>query len=104
MVTHLADPIPEKGIEGSAGENDLGEACGGADSAVELDATPANDAVQRLRPPLVGGDTESRHAGRRVDELGHLLVEREARDEVPSSVEDGQREFAEWVGLGGWVG
>lgn len=96
IYIYLSNAIPEMGIEGSGGEYDLREHGGGGDGAVETDASAVSrDAMQRLRPPLVGGDVEARDGGCRVDELLDLLVEREARDEVVDSGADGKLSVAE---------
>lgn len=78
--------VPEVGVEGSSSEDNLGEAGGGGDGAVKADAiTDMSDAVEGLRPPLVGGDTEARDRRSGVDELQNLLVQCETRDEIAGS-------------------
>jgi len=52
-------------VEGSGGENDLREAGGPFDGAIESDAEAGVcDAVQGFVPPLVFGDAESGNRGR----------------------------------------
>jgi len=52
-------------VEGSGSENDLREAGGGLDSAIESDAEACvGDTVQSFAPPLVFGDAESGNRGR----------------------------------------
>ena len=97
-VTDLADLVPEVWVEGSGGENDLGEAGGGFDGTIEPDAEAGiGDAVQRFTPPLVTRDAEPGNRRCRVDELGEFLVESEPRDEVLGSFGDGEPGVAEWV-------
>lgn len=93
------------GIEGGGGEDDLREAGGAGDRAAVGDAAAvAGDAVQRLRPPLVGGDAEARHGGRRVDQLRDLLVQCQPRHEVASSLRNRQRSPAEAERFGARIG
>lgn len=83
----------------------MGEHGGGLDGAVEGDAPAvAGDAVQRLRPPLVGGDVEAGDGGGGVHQLLDLLVEREAGDDVVRPGGDGQAGVAERQGFGGEIG
>nr|GLL29733.1 rac-like GTP-binding protein RHO1 isoform X2 [Ipomoea trifida] len=56
--------------------------------------------VQRLRPPVVCGNTEAGNGGDDVHKLGDLLVEREAGDEIPYSEADGEIQLAEAQGFG----
>lgn len=95
-VTDLADLVPEVWVEGSCGENDLGEAGGGFDGTIEPDAEAGvGDAVQGFAPPLVTRDAESGNRRCRVDELGEFLVEGESRHEVLGSFGDGELGVAE---------
>lgn len=56
------------GVEGSCGEDNLREASGGCNGAIEEDAaTDATNAMQCFAPPLVSGDAESRNGRSRVD-------------------------------------
>ena len=72
---YLCNAVPEGGVEGGGGEDDLGEHGGGLDGAAEADPLPvAGDAVQRLGPPLVRGDAEPRNGGGRINQLRNLLV------------------------------
>lgn len=104
LVTHLSNTKPKIIIEGGSSENDLREAGGGTDGAGKMDAPPVpGNAVQRLRPPLVGGDAESRNRCGRVNELGGLFVEGEARHEVLGSLGNGQSGLAKWVRFGLWI-
>lgn len=94
---YLCNAVPEGGVEGGGGEDDLGEHGGGLDGAAEADPLPvAGDAVQRLRPPLVGGDVEAGDGGGVVDELLDFLIEREPRDEILGPGRNGQTSVAEW--------
>lgn len=97
--------VPEVGVEGGGSEDDLREAGGGRDGAVEADAVAdVGDAVEGLRPPLVGGDAEAGDRRSGVDELLDLLVQCESRDEIADSFFHRQRGSAEWEGFGEWVG
>lgn len=90
-------------IEGGSGEDDLRERGGGANGAIEPDAVSVSDAVQRLRPPLVGGNPEPRNGRSGADELGDFLIQRETRNEVTHPLADGQSGIAERKRLGQWV-
>jgi hypothetical protein len=76
------DPAHERLVEGGGQADGLGEH--GGDPLV-------GHAVQRLAPPVVGGDLQARDRGRRAAELGGLLVVRHARDEIVDALVDRQR-------------
>lgn len=93
--------VPEVFVEGGGGEDDLREASSSGDSAVEADAVAdVGDAVEGLRPPLVGRDAETGDRRSGVDELEDLLVQCESRDEIAGSLFDWQRGSAEWESFG----
>ncbi|RWW09680.1 hypothetical protein GW17_00026818 [Ensete ventricosum] len=82
--TDLTHELPESGIEGGRGGDDLGEAGGAREGAAEADSGPGvGHPVQRLRPPLVPGDAQPRHPRRGVDQQRHLLRHRQPADQVP---------------------
>lgn len=81
------------------------EAGGAGDRAVETDAVAVTgNTVQRLRPPLIGGDAESRDGGGGVNQLQYLLIQCQPGNQVPSSLVKGQRDLAEFEGFGVGVG
>ena len=96
MYVYLADAVPEVRVEGGGGEDDLREAGGGAERAVEVDAAArVSDPVERLGPPLVRRHAEPRDGRGLVPELRDLLRHRQPRDEVVHAPVDGQRRVAE---------
>jgi hypothetical protein len=94
--TYLADAVPEVRVEGRGGEDDLWEASGGAERAVEVDvAALVGDPVQRLGPPLVRRHAKPRDGRGLVPELRGLLRHRHPRDDVVDATVDGQPRVAE---------
>jgi hypothetical protein len=94
--TYLTDAVPEVQVEGRGSEDDLWEASGGAERAVEVDAAAlVEDPVQRLGPPLVRRHAEPRDGRGLVPELRGLLRHRHPRDEVIDTPVDGQPHVAE---------
>nr|GLL48064.1 hypothetical protein CRG98_031993 [Ipomoea trifida] len=92
-------------VERRGGEDDLREAGGAADRTTQRNAlSDVGDSVQSLRPPVVGGNAEAGNGGGGVHELGDLLVQREARDQIPDSEADGEIRLAEVEGFVLWVG
>lgn len=86
----------------------MGEAGGGFDSAVKVDAWPiGGEAVERLRPPLVWGNAEPGDGGGVVGELLDFFVECEEGDEGLGSGFEGKRGVAEGVrvvvGAAAWI-
>lgn len=81
----------------------MGEAGGGLDRAVEGDAGAiGGDAVEGLRPPLVGRDAETGDGGGVVGELLDLLRESEKGDQRPGSGFEREGGVAEGVGVVVW--
>lgn len=77
MHNYLSDAVPEMGIKGSSGEDDLREHCGVSDGVQEIETIAVRgDAVHGLRPPLVGGDVEAGDGDGGADEVLDFLVER----------------------------
>ena len=100
-----SDSVPEEGVEGGCTEDDLREAGGGGDGAVEVDAgADASYAVEGLAPPLVGGDAEAGDGRSGVDELGEFFLKCESGEKIFGSLGDGEFGVAEWVGFGGRIG
>lgn len=94
------DRRPQGAVEGGRGEDDLGEAGGGLDRAVEGDAGAiGGDAVEGLRPPLVVRDAESGDGGGVVGELLDLLRESEEGDQRLRSGFEREGSVAEGVGV-----
>lgn len=94
------DRRPEGAVEGGGGEDDLGEAGGGLDGAVEGDAGAiGGEAVEGLRPPLVMRDAEAGDGGGVVGELLDLLREGEEGDEGPGPGFEREGGVAEGVGV-----
>jgi hypothetical protein len=70
-------------VERRGGEDDLREAGGGAERAVEVDAAAGvGHAVQRLRPPLVRRHAQPGDGRGLVPELRDLLLHRQPRHQV----------------------
>lgn len=76
IMLNLGNAEPEVGIKGRGHEEDLREDGGGLDGAGESEADAVcGEAVQRLHPPLVGGDVEAGDGGVGADQLLYLLVD-----------------------------
>jgi len=76
----------------------LGEVGGGGDGAVEGDSGAIDrKAVERLGPPLVGGDAEAGNGRGVVGEKEDLLRESEERNDGSRSSESGKGSVAERV-------
>ena len=58
------------------------EGGGQADGLGEFGGAVGGDAVQRLAPPVVGGNVQARNGARLVDQLAGLLFQRHALDQV----------------------
>lgn len=81
--TYLADELPEGGVERRGGADDLRERGGAGERAAEPHpGARVGHAVERLRPPLVPGDAQPRHAGGVVHQQPHLLGARQPRHQV----------------------
>lgn len=103
-ITNLSNAVPDMGIKAGSSENDLWKTGSRPNRPSKPHPLrhPVNEGnpMKCLRPPLVRRDAEPRHRGRRVDELGHLLVHRQPRHEVLGSVPDRQLGVAELVRSG----
>lgn len=101
IQTHLSDRFPQGRVEGGSGCDDLREAGGGREVALEPSPGPhVRDPVESFRPPLVALDPEPGDRRGVVHQQLHLLLQCEPPNEVPHPVGDRLRHLAEREALG----
>lgn len=93
------ESAPQRPVEGSSGEDDLGEPGCSTNRTVEGDSgAVGGDAVEGLGPPLVRRESEAGDSGRGVGELLNLLRESEGSDEGGGAGGHRERGVAEGEG------